>query len=82
MADGDWVEVYNDRGSFQARLAIAGTVKPGVAISTGLYWAKFSAKGRSVNATTSTGLTDMGGGATFFDNLVEVRPALATNGVG
>ena len=30
---------------------------------------------RNVNSTTSSALTDMGGGATFFDNLVEVRPA-------
>ena len=29
--------------------------------------------GRNVNSTTSSALTDMGGGATFFDNLVEVR---------
>jgi hypothetical protein len=26
-----------------------------------------------VNNTTSSALTDMGGGATFFDNMVEVR---------
>ena len=29
----------------------------------------------NVNGTTSSALTDMGGGATFFDNLVEVRAA-------
>jgi hypothetical protein len=28
-----------------------------------------------VNNTTSSALTDMGGGATFFDNMVEVRAA-------
>ena len=75
LAEGDWVEIYNDRGAFQAKVEIAGTVKPGVAVSTGIYWAKFSRKGQSVNATTSTALTDMGGGATFFDNLVEIRRA-------
>ena len=26
-----------------------------------------------MNSTTSSALTDMGGGATFFDNMVEVR---------
>jgi hypothetical protein len=26
-----------------------------------------------VNSTTSSGLSDMGGGALFFDNLVELR---------
>ncbi len=29
----------------------------------------------NVNSTTSSALTDMGGGATFFDNMVEVRAA-------
>jgi hypothetical protein len=29
---------------------------------------------RNVNWTTSQAVTDMGGGATFYDNLVEVGP--------
>jgi anaerobic selenocysteine-containing dehydrogenase len=74
LADGDWAEVYNDRGRFQARVALAGSVRPGVAVATGIYWSKLSPGGCNVNSTTATALTDMGGGATFFDNLVEVRP--------
>jgi anaerobic selenocysteine-containing dehydrogenase len=74
LAAGDWVEVYNDRGRFQARLALSGAVRPGVAVATGIYWSKLSPGGSNVNSTTATALTDMGGGATFFDNLVEVRP--------
>ena len=45
-----------------------------MAVATGIYWSKLSPGGTNVNSTTSTALTDMGGGATFFDNLVEVRP--------
>ncbi|MFO0908330.1 MAG: molybdopterin oxidoreductase family protein [Isosphaeraceae bacterium] len=74
IEDGQWVEVYNDRGRFAARVALRGTVKPGVAVAGGLYWSKLSPGGSSINSTTSTALTDLGGGATFFDNLVEVRP--------
>lgn len=74
LVDGQWAEVFNDRGSFRARVALNGSVRPGVAVSTGIYWNKHSPGGRNVNATTSSALTDMGGGATFFDNLVEVRP--------
>ena len=48
-------------------------VKPGVAVATGLYWNKLVPGLGNANSTTSTALTDMGGGATFFDNLVEVR---------
>jgi anaerobic selenocysteine-containing dehydrogenase len=73
LEDGQWAEVYNNRGSFRARVALTGNVRPGVAVATGIYWNKLSPGGSNVNNTTSSALTDMGGGATFFDNLVEVR---------
>jgi anaerobic selenocysteine-containing dehydrogenase len=75
LSDGQWAEVYNDRGRFLARVALSGSVKPRVAVATGIYWNKLSRGGANVNCTTSSALTDMGGGATFFDNLVEVRAA-------
>ena len=75
LIEGQWAEVYNDRGKFLARVALTGAVRPGVAVATGLYWSKLSSGNSTVNSTTSTALTDMGGGATFFDNLVEVGPA-------
>jgi anaerobic selenocysteine-containing dehydrogenase len=74
LVDGDWVEVYNDRGRFQARVSLSGSVRPGVAVATGIYWNKLVPGGCNVNSTSSSALADMGGGATFFDNLVEVRP--------
>jgi anaerobic selenocysteine-containing dehydrogenase len=77
LCDGQWALVYNDRGQFQARVALTGSVAPGVAVATGIYWNKLSPGGCNVNGTTSSVLTDMGGGATLFDNLVEVR-SLAT----
>ncbi len=70
---GEWVEVYNDRGSFLARVVPSDAVRPGVAVSLGIYWNKLSPGRANVNQTTSSALTDMGGGATLFDNLVEVR---------
>ncbi len=73
LADGDWVEVYNDRGQFRARVSLSGSVRPGVAVATGIYWNKLVPGGCNVNSTSSSALADMGGGATFFDNLVEVR---------
>jgi anaerobic selenocysteine-containing dehydrogenase len=75
LSHGEWAEVYNDRGRFLARVDLSGSVRPGVAVSTGLYWRKLSPGDSNANSTTSTALTDMGGGATFFDNLVEVRAA-------
>jgi anaerobic selenocysteine-containing dehydrogenase len=75
LRDGQWAQVYNDRGRFIARVALAGSVRRGVAVATGIYWNKLSQGGSNVNSTTSSALSDMGGGATFFDNLVEVRAA-------
>jgi len=71
--DGDEVRIFNDRGRFRAIAAITQNVKPGVAVSTGCWWAKYTADGANVNATTSAALTDFGAGATFFDNLVEIE---------
>jgi anaerobic selenocysteine-containing dehydrogenase len=79
LVEGQWAEVYNDRGRFLARVALTRAVRPGVAVATGIYWSKLSPGRGNVNQTTSTALTDMGGGATFFDNLVEVRPLTEPN---
>lgn len=72
IGDGDAVRVFNARGSFRAAAVVGDTVSPGVVVTFGIWWNKFAADGVNCNATTSTALTDLGGGATFFDNLVEV----------
>lgn len=74
IADGQAVSVFNDRGRFSARAVVGETVKPGVVVSFGVWWTKY-AGGPNCNATTGTALTDLGGGGTFFDNLVEVAAA-------
>jgi anaerobic selenocysteine-containing dehydrogenase len=72
IADGQAVSVFNARGRFRAKAVLADSVKPGVVVSLGLWWRKWTDDGVNCNATTSTATTDLGGGATFFDNLVEV----------
>jgi anaerobic selenocysteine-containing dehydrogenase len=74
IAAGRWVRVFNDRGGFQARAVVTENVKPGVVVSQGIWWTRYTPDGVNCNVTTSTALTDFGGGATFFDNLVEVAP--------
>ncbi|MCZ2344286.1 MAG: molybdopterin-dependent oxidoreductase [Bacteroidales bacterium] len=69
---GQLVQVGNDRGRFQARAVVGETVKPGVVATFGTRWACDTVDGYNCNATTSTATADLGGGATFFDNLVEV----------
>jgi anaerobic selenocysteine-containing dehydrogenase len=74
---GDWVEVVNDRGSFRAKAIVDGNVKAGVVVSQGVWWCAYTKDGKNANVTTSSRVTDLGGGATFFDNLVEVRKSVA-----
>jgi anaerobic selenocysteine-containing dehydrogenase len=76
ISNGTLVRVFNDRGEFKARVAVGPTVRPGVIVAPSIWWNKFTEDGHNANSTTPTRLTDMGGGATFFDNLVEVEPLI------
>jgi anaerobic selenocysteine-containing dehydrogenase len=75
IAEGDRVRIFNDRGDFIARAVVTEDVRPGVAVSYGVRWARLSENGSTVNDTTSQRLTDMGGGPLFYDNAVEVEAA-------
>jgi anaerobic selenocysteine-containing dehydrogenase len=72
IANGNRVRVFNDRGTFRARAMVGETVKAGVVVTQGIWWNKYAPDGVNCNTTTNTLLTDLGAGATFFDNLVEV----------
>ncbi|HEY9233107.1 MAG TPA: molybdopterin oxidoreductase family protein, partial [Blastocatellia bacterium] len=73
--DGDHVRVWNDRGECRLVARLSDRVKPGVACALSTWWNKLSPGHRNVNQTVSQALTDMGGGATFYDNLVEIARA-------
>jgi anaerobic selenocysteine-containing dehydrogenase len=75
IREGDRLRTFNDRGDFFARAVVTDGVRPGVAVSYGVRWANRSEGGRTVNDTTSQGVADMGGGAVFYDNAVEVEVA-------
>jgi anaerobic selenocysteine-containing dehydrogenase len=77
IREGDRLRTFNDRGDFFARAVVTDGVRPGVAVSYGVRWANRSEGGRTVNDTTSQGVADMGGGALFYDNAVEVEVAPA-----
>jgi anaerobic selenocysteine-containing dehydrogenase len=72
LADGEMVRVWNDRGGCKLVMRISDRVKQGVAVAPSIWWNKLSPDGSNVNVTTSQALTDIGGGATFYDNLVQV----------
>jgi anaerobic selenocysteine-containing dehydrogenase len=68
------VSIYNDRGTFTAEAVITDRVRPGVVSAPSVWWAKLTDDRNNANHTTSQAVTDIGGGATFYDNQVDVRP--------
>jgi anaerobic selenocysteine-containing dehydrogenase len=75
IRDGQMVRTFNDRGAFLARARVSEAARPGVVVGLSIWWAKMCPGGRNANAVTGQELTDLGGGATFYDVLVEVQPA-------
>jgi anaerobic selenocysteine-containing dehydrogenase len=73
LREGDPVRVYNDRGEFRARLIVGDRVPPGVAASVKGFWPKRVTGGANANTTVAERDADMGGGAVFHDNRVEVE---------
>lgn len=72
IEDGEPVRVWNDRGECRLKALISDRVKPGVAVALSIWWNKLSPGRTNVNQTVSQALTDIGAGATFYDNLVQV----------
>ncbi|WP_158749205.1 molybdopterin-dependent oxidoreductase [Acidobacterium sp. S8] len=74
IAEGDTIEIFNDRGSLRMTAHFNGSLPRGV-VAGRLNWNKLSPGGNNVNLLTSQRLTDFGGGPTFYSTLVEVRKA-------
>jgi len=73
LATGREVRVFNDRGTFVARVEVTDRVRPGLIASTKGRWPSHVVGGATVNATVDERDSDMGGGAVFHDNRVEVE---------
>jgi anaerobic selenocysteine-containing dehydrogenase len=74
IVDGKAVEIFNARGSVRLTARVGAFVRAGVVRAPMVRWAKTSAGGQNVNLLISDRLTDIGGGPTFYNCLVEVRP--------
>ena len=70
---GDEVRVFNARGASSPTAEISDRVRPGVIASTKGHWLKNVRGGANVNATVEERDADLGGGAIFHDNRVEVE---------
>jgi anaerobic selenocysteine-containing dehydrogenase len=54
---------------------VTDRVRPGVVVSPATWWPRAFPDGQGINTLTSDRAADMGGGATFYTNLVQVEPA-------
>ena len=72
LRTGDEARVHNARGEFRAAVTISDRVRPGVAASPKGFWPKRVPGEANPNATVAERDSDMGGGAVFHDNRVEV----------
>ncbi|MET8861922.1 molybdopterin-dependent oxidoreductase [Nonomuraea sp. NPDC004580] len=75
LTDGQRVRVHNDGGAFVADVEVSDRVSPGVVASTKGRWPKLSPGGANPNAVVAERDADMGRGAGFHDNWVEISPA-------
>jgi len=75
IEDGDAVRIFNDRGSFVAKVRVTDKARRGLVVGLSIWWKKFAADGKNANEVTSQQLTDMGKAPTFYDVLVQVEKA-------
>ncbi len=77
IAHGELVRVFNDRGSYHCTARISHRARAGVVNGLGVWWRKLGVRCTNVNEVTSQALTDIGGGPTFYDCLVQVEHVAA-----
>ena len=73
LETGDTARVFNARGEFEAEVVVADSVRPGVVASTKGHWLKHVRGRANINATADERDADMGGGAVYHDNRVEIE---------
>ncbi len=72
IGEGDTVEVAGENAVLSFVANLSERVRPGVVAVAWGWWGE----DRNVNALTSDALTDGGGGVSFSDTRVEVRPTV------
>ena len=71
---GNYVRVFNDRGSVELRARVTDRARRGVVVGLSVWWKKLARDGKNANELTSSDtLTDMGRAPIFYDCLVQVE---------
>ena len=72
VKDGDYVEVYNDRGHFVAKCVYNNGIRPGCMVYP-KSWQAYQHKAGSWSELLTSEYDPVGVNESYFDNLVEVR---------
>ena len=70
IAEGDRVRVFNDRGSVEIEVRLDHSLRPGCLVIHNGWWLS---EAGGINLLSAARETDMGHGAAFHDNAVEVE---------
>jgi anaerobic selenocysteine-containing dehydrogenase len=73
VADGQVVEVYNDRGTVRVPVKVSARLRTGVVAIPWGWWSDHHTDGKVANVLTNDARTDWGGGVAYSDTLVGVR---------
>jgi anaerobic selenocysteine-containing dehydrogenase len=73
IESGDKVRVYNERGLVEIAAVVDEATLESVVTMPHGFWASLLPGGSSANALTPDGLSDLGGGGSFYDARVEVE---------
>ncbi len=73
IESGDYVRVFNDRGSFEGKAELSDDVMKGLAAANLGYWQSMNRTPGAVNSTTSSVHSNIGGGGSQSDNLVQIE---------
>jgi len=74
VIDGQCVVVHNDRAELELPVRISTRLRPGVVAIPWGWWGRHHPDGRTANALTNDTITDWGGGVSYSDTLVAIRP--------
>ena len=65
--------MFNDRGSFEGKAELSEDVMMGLAAANLGYWQSMNRTPGAVNSTTSSVHSNIGGGGSQSDNLVQIE---------
>ncbi|WP_407569310.1 molybdopterin oxidoreductase family protein [Deinococcus altitudinis] len=71
---GGYATLGSEQGRVRRRVHVTEDVQPGVVVVEGTWWGLSAPDGQSINALTAQTLTDLGGGSTFHNTRVHLRP--------